>query len=62
MLNKMEKDLKDYPMLEDAINDTAKILIEATEKAGYINFDIDCIVSIDDGRIYKLKFERVDAD
>ena len=57
-----QKEIKEQKNVESAIHESAKILIEAIEKAGYKNPDIDCTLSVNDGRVFKLKFERVDAD
>jgi DNA topoisomerase VI subunit B len=54
--------LSEYPALTDTINESVKNLIDETEKAGYINPQIECEIKIEDGRIYKLKFERIDLD
>lgn len=54
--------LGEHPEIMDTLNEAAKKLIEQTEKAGYVNPKIDCELKIDDGRIFKLNFERVDLD
>jgi hypothetical protein len=54
-------EIKEVPVVNDAISASVKLLIEATEKAGYNNVDIDCNVSADNGKVFKLKFERVDV-
>jgi uncharacterized protein YfdQ (DUF2303 family) len=56
-----QKEIKDVPNVETAIHESAKLLIEATKKAGFKNPEIDCKLSVDDGTVYLLKFERVDA-
>lgn len=54
--------LGEHPEIMETLNDAAKKLIEQTEKAGYINPELECELKVDDGRIFKLKFERVDLD
>lgn len=54
--------LGDHPGIMEALTQSAKTLIEETEKAGYVNPVLDCELKIDDGRIFKLTFERVDQD
>ena len=54
--------LGEHPEIMGALNEAAKKLIEETEKAGYVNPDLECEFKVDDGRIFKLKFERVDLD
>lgn len=56
-----ENEISEKPNVEAAIHESAKLLIEATAKAGFKNPELDCKLSVDDGRVYNLKFERVDA-
>jgi hypothetical protein len=52
----------DHPQIMEALKEAVKNLIEETEKAGYKNPELDCELKVDDGRIFKLKFERIDLD
>jgi hypothetical protein len=54
--------LSEHPAITEALNEAAKKLIEETAKAGYVNPELDCELKVDDGRIFKLKFERVDLN
>lgn len=58
---RFENEIKEVPIVHNAISESCKLLIEATQKAGYHNVDIDCNLSVEDGRVFKLKFERVDV-
>lgn len=54
--------LSEHPAITEALNEAAIKLIQETKKAGYVNPKLDCELKVDDGRIFKLKFERVDLD
>lgn len=45
------------------VETSVKILIEMVDRLGYENPDIDveCVIA-NDGRVFRLKFERVDLD
>ncbi len=53
-------DLSEYPEITDTLQKAAIELIEQTEKAGFVNPIIETDVKVDDGRIFKLMFERID--
>ncbi len=45
-----------------AINESFKTLLKAFDKEGYKNPDLNCKIMTEDGRIFKLNFERIDLD
>ncbi len=52
--------LSDYPTIMDTINEAATKLIEETDKADFKNPLLECEIKVEDGRIYKIVFERID--
>lgn len=54
--------LHEHPAVVDILGAAAKKLIEECDKSGYINPEFNCDLKIDDGRVFKLKFKRVDLD
>jgi hypothetical protein len=55
-------DIKDHPELNEAIRQSVALLLHAYQKTVFKNPCIDCIVNMDDGKKYTLKFEQIDLD
>lgn len=50
------------PEAVQILNDAIKRFIEYSEKCQFINPSFACEAKLEDGRIFQLKFERIDLD
>ena len=58
----MPTNIKDHPAVEKALVKSAKLLIDSTYQSGFEHPTLECTLDVEDGRRYKLTFERVDGE
>lgn len=54
--------LEEHPQIIETLKEALTKLIDQTELVDYRNPLLECEIKVDDGRIFKLVFERVDLD
>lgn len=55
----MQSNIQHFPDVSAAISHSANLIISEAEKRGSENFIIDCQLETEDGKRYRMQFERV---